>query len=226
MQKIIFSRRSSINFPNNILNVCLLYIENHKPVRVQRAVQYNIVNNSKKLKLQTIDFDTACHIQQPGSGAAKKGPLKKAPLAGLPGATAISLFGESKANSLRRLPVRTPHIHFRFQRSVTKVDRASHFFSSKRAKEEAKLEAIHKTDPHSQPRLLFSLGALFLSLCESERVCDECGVEMRAQGLCYYNALWLYTAATAGHSLAASLIIYYCQTQLQLTTCKKRARPL
>jgi hypothetical protein len=144
--------------------------------------------------------------------ATKKGALKKAPLAQgfLEQQQSLSLFGESKANSLRRLPVRTPHIHFRFQRSVTKVDRASHFFSSKRAKEEAKLEAIHKTDPNSRGCCSLSRRSLSLSLCESERVCDECGVEMRAQGLCYYNALWsgyIRLQQQVTHSLLHSLFI-------------------
>ena len=159
---------------------------------------------------------------------SKKGPVEKSALGRASWSNSnLSLFGESKANSLRRLPVRTPHIHFRFQRSVTKVDRASHFFSSKRAKEEAKLEAIHKTDPHS--RGCCSLSALSFSLSVRERasVWWMRGWNESPGPLLLQCALvWLYTAATAGHSLAASLIIYYCQTQLQLTTCKKRARPL
>lgn len=84
--------------------------------------------------------------------------------------------------------------------------RPSHFFSSKRAKEEAKLEAIHKTDPHRRSFCCCSLmaGSFSVWVC----VCDECGVEMRAQGLCYYNALRLQQQVTHSRCLPGWLTHY------------------
>lgn len=74
--------------------------------------------------------------------------------------------------------------------------RPSHFFSSKRAKEEAKLEAIHKTDPHRRSFCCCSLmaGSFSVWVC----VWWMWGWNESPGPLLLQCA----PAATAGHSLA------------------------
>jgi hypothetical protein len=76
--KVVVSMRSTIYFPYYICNVCWL-------LRITKQclsnVSCNIILSTilRSLKLYTIDFDTACHIQRPGSGS-KKGPVEKSAL--------------------------------------------------------------------------------------------------------------------------------------------------